>query len=101
MSLEEAVLDVKEAVARAKQHIADIYADEQISNFGLEEVEFCDPDKTWSVTVGFSRPWDSVRNSVVTVISGDVTPRRSYKVVKVSDASGEVLSVKAREKVLG
>lgn len=93
-------MDVKEAVARAKQHIADLYADEQISNLGLEEVEFYEADKTWSVTVGFSRPWDSIRN-VVTAISGDVTPRRSYKVVKISDASGGVLSVKAREKVLG
>lgn len=93
-------MDVKEAVARAKQHIADLYADEQISNLGLEEVEFHEPDKTWSVTVGFSRPWDSVRN-VVTAISGDANPRRSYKVVKISDANGGVLSVKAREKVLG
>lgn len=92
-------MDVKEAVARAKQYVADLYADEQISNLGLEEVEFCDPDKTWSVTVGFSRPWDDVRN-VVTAISGDATPRRSYKVVKISEASGQVLSVKAREKVL-
>lgn len=94
-------MDVKEAVARAKQYVADLYADEQISNLGLEEVEFYEPDKTWSVTVGFSRPWDSVRNNVVTVISGDVAPGRSYKVVKISDANGNVLSVKAREKVLG
>ncbi len=33
-------MDVKEAVALAKQHILELFADERLSNIGLEEVEF-------------------------------------------------------------
>jgi len=39
-------MDVKEAVARAKTYLAELYSDERISNVGLEEVELDDQTNT-------------------------------------------------------
>ena len=51
-------MDVKDAVNAAKTYVAQLFADEGLSNLGLEEVEFDDGSGAWRVTVGFSRPWD-------------------------------------------
>ena len=45
-------MNVKEAVAKAKEHVSDIFADEQLLNIGLEELRREGND--WLVTVGFS-----------------------------------------------
>lgn len=90
-------MDVKEAVAAAKQYVAELFAQEGIINLGLEEVEFDDQAGEWRVTVGFSRPWDLVTGlAVLATPPGQINPRRSYKVVRISDATGAVISVKDR-----
>ena len=87
-------MDVKEAVKIAKGYVLDVFSEEGIFNLGLEEVEsFGD---TWQVTLGFSRPWNTVR-STMNIITGEAAPRRSYKIVSISE-EGRILSVKQREK---
>lgn len=88
-------MDVKNAVKLAIRYIVDLFEDEDISNVGLEEVEFDHDDSTWVVTVGFSRPWDYPKN-VVTALSGESRPRRSYKVLTIRDSSEEVIAIKNR-----
>ena len=83
-------MDVKEAVQVAKKHISDLFKDEGITNLGLEEVEV-DIGDCWRITIGFSRPWD---HKIGTMLAG--TTSRSYKVVRVSDEDGRILSVKDR-----
>lgn len=90
-------MDVKQAVALAKQHIADLFAEENLSNIGLEEVEFDEHPGEWRVTVGFSRPWDEVPRNALSALAGATAVRRTYKVVRIADTSGRVLSVKERE----
>ena len=89
-------MNVKEAVAHAKAHILDLFADENLTNIGLEEVEYEDQSGEWIVTIGFSRPWDEPRNTLAVLAAGNA-PRRSYKVVRISNDSNQVLSVKNRE----
>ena len=89
-------MNVKEAVAVAKSHLADLFGDEKPANIGLEEVEFDDHDNTWRVTVGFSRPWEL--NTEFDQLSGRGS-KRSFKVVTISDADSHVRSVKDRELV--
>ncbi len=89
-------MNVKEAVARAKTHILDLFADENLANVGLEEVEHEDDSDEWIVTIGFSRPWDESRNTFSALASVNTPPRRAYKVVRISNQSGQVLSVKNR-----
>jgi len=90
-------MDVKEAVAVAKRYIAELLADEGLTNLGLEEIDHDDTAGVWHVTLGFSRPWNTVKNAL-TALTGDLgTARRTYRVVTLRDADGVVLSVKRRD----
>jgi hypothetical protein len=91
-------MEVKEVIRRAKEWVADIYSDEGIMNLGLEEIEFDDTAGLWRVTLGFSRPWNSVRGALA-AIGGDVAARRAYRVVSIREPNGEVVSVKRRDAV--
>ena len=51
-------MHVKDAARMAKTYLTDLFADEQIMNVGLEEVEFDGMKSAWRITIGFSRPWD-------------------------------------------
>ena len=90
-------MDVKEVVELAKRHIVEIYANEQITNVGLEEVDFDGTKSVWSVTIGFSRPWDEPRNAFAVLAAQGAYTRRTYKMLRVSDKDGKVLSIKNRE----
>jgi|EndMetStandDraft_2_1072991.scaffolds.fasta_scaffold936568_1 hypothetical protein len=88
-------MELKEAIALAKHHIKDVFAEEQIDELGLEEVEFDDATQNWMITIGFSRPWGTER---VAGIPPRMFPsKRDYKVVKISDNNKKVLSIKNRE----
>ncbi len=88
-------MNVKEAVKLAKQHILDLFADENITNLGLEEVEYDEAIQEWTVTLGFSRPWDEPRNTLASLAESNL-PRRSYKIVRIDDKAGQVKSIKNR-----
>lgn len=93
-------MDVMEATQTAKRYIVELFTGEQIANVGLEEVEFDDTRDEWSVTIGFSRPWDSHSPTILSLSVEHLASRRlserSYKVVRISDESGEVKSLKDR-----
>ena len=83
-------MEAKDAVQAAKNYVTELFADERVVDLGLEEIEM-GQDGCWRITVGFSRAWD---RSVHSVLSGNGT--RSYKVLRVSDSDGRVLSVRDR-----
>ena len=88
-------MDVKEAVGLAKQYVRELFADERIVNLGLEEVAFEDKGKAWQITIGFSRPWDAA-DAPVSIVGVIIPTKRSYKVVKISDLDGRIVSVRDR-----
>ena len=90
-------MDVKGAVTRAKEYVADIFQGEGLSNLGLEEIEFNEARHLWEVTVGFSRPWDRSGIQAALGVFGDQNTKRFYKVVRIDDATGSVIAVKNRE----
>ena len=90
----ELAVDVKEAAKLAKEYVADLFADEGIDNVGLEEIELGDDRRFWEVTVGFSRPWDNRGLAAVTL--GQTDLRRTYKVLRIDNASGNVASIRDR-----
>lgn len=90
-------MDVKEAVNLAKNYIVDIYADEQIRNVGLEEIDFDETKSMWFVTIGFSRPWDEPRNALAALAGQGTYAKRAFKTIRVSNKDGKVLSIKNRE----
>lgn len=93
-------MDVKEAIAAAKKYVNAVYAEEHVTNLGLEEVERVPPAGNWVITLGFSRPWNTPRTRAQEVLEnlGAVSSlRRSYKVITMTD-DGMVLSMRSRAK---
>ena len=103
-------MDVKEAARTAREYITDLFADENVKHVGLEEVEFDHVSKVWNITIGFSRPWELPEDPpkdppfftpVFTPVLDELKPpppltQRSYKIVRVSDNDGRVISVMNR-----
>lgn len=94
-------MSVKDAVRRAKEYVAETFAEESIEHLGLEEVVFDEVEQIWKVTVGFFRPWN--RPKGIAALADPATwTRRSFKVVHIEDESGRVVSLTHRElKVAG
>jgi len=87
-------MNVKEAVAAAKAYVADLFSNEPVQHIGLEEVEFDADRRIWSITIGFTRAWLPKLPPLI------YSPKdRDYKVVRISDSDGQVLSIKNRELV--
>lgn len=88
-------MDVKEAVGTAKSYVDELFADEGIADVGLEEVVFEEVSGDWKVTVGFSRRWNQV--SGLAAALGPSVRNRSYKVVRIRDGDGHVISLTDRQ----
>lgn len=90
-------MQIQEAVTAAKKYVSEIFAEERIMQLTLEEVEFDEATGIWNITVGFSWPWDAPQNALA-LITRDLSQwRRRYKVVRIADATGQLLSIKNRE----
>lgn len=80
-------MDLKEAVAAAKQHVSDMFAPCAPQNMRLEEFVYDDHLMVWSLTIGFALPQRA----------HDASPSaRAHKIVRVSEADKSVLSVRDR-----
>lgn len=90
-------MEVKEAILTAKRYVAQVLEDEDVQNIGLEEIRYDEDEGVWNITVGFSRPWNSVKN----LLSSTGLPKvgRSYRVVKIRDSDGRPLSFIRREEI--
>ena len=93
-------MEVKEAIAAAKEYIKQVYADEGVSQIGLEEVEYNPGDEHWMITVGFARPLNGPRTPAQEALEILGSPaarfKRSLKKLTISP-SGHVVSMKDRE----
>lgn len=80
-------MDLKQALAVAKQRVAELYAPEMPQNMRLETYLYDDHLGVWTLTIGFALPMRA---------AGDVASReaRDYKVVRVSEANKSVLSIR-------
>jgi uncharacterized protein YdeI (YjbR/CyaY-like superfamily) len=93
-------MDVKEAIAAAKKYVNEVYAEEQVTNLGLEEVEHLPASGNWVVTLGFSRPWNTPRTraqEILENLGAMGSLKRSYKVITMAE-DGTVLSMRNRAK---
>ena len=91
-------MKVKDAIQIAKEYVKEVFADEQVSNLGLEETDYDPASGRWNITVAFSRPWNTPRTRAQEVLENlraVSSLRRAYKVISIS-ADGHVLSMKDR-----
>ena len=93
-------MEVMDAVRLAKAHIAELFADEEIEDVGLEEAVFDalaastdsgSPADVWKITIGFTRPWNR-RLDTATMLRWQHRAR-AYKMVNIRAADGAILSV--------
>lgn len=89
-------MDAKEAVKSAKRYVSELLAEEGIVNLGLEEIERDDAEKTWNVTLGFSRPWNTSKGPLTT-LTGEAPARRAYRTIRIRESDGAVVSMKRRD----
>lgn len=93
-------MDVKEAIAKAKTYVGELFAEDGISDVRLEEVEHDESDRSWNVTLGFLRHREASTASfseLATTLNALAARRRVYRVVRVREADGAIMSVKHRD----
>jgi hypothetical protein len=92
----ESIVDVKQAIAKAREYLRAAFSDEPISDLRLDEVEFDKRDDAWLITFGLLRPGgeDSARWGALT---GAGPLRRAYKVVRIPNDETVMPSIKIRE----
>ncbi len=86
-------MDVKEATDKARAYVTAVFADEEITQLGLEEVMYDVDSEQWRITFGFARPWD--RQNTVAVRMGLKTPR-AYKMVHINNGDGSITALTDR-----
>ena len=86
-------MDVKEAARIAREHIIDLFADEEVSGIGLEEAVRDQETDQWRVTFGFNRPWE--QPGTLGARLGMKAPR-AYKVVHIDNDAGRVVALTDR-----
>ena len=73
-------MDAKVAIALAKQHISEVFADELTSPPTLEEIWFDERKQEWFVTLGIRRPSNHVeRDPWLDPLSGKTRTVPDYK----------------------
>ena len=86
---------VIEAVQAAKNHILELFKNDEIDDIEPEEVEFRSVDGTWIVTIGFQRRWSPPSTTPVSALF-PASSKRTYKTVCSGD-DGTLISLKPRD----
>lgn len=86
------MLEVKEAVKVATEYIQTLFAEKQIPELRLEEVELSQDGQFWEVTLSFV-----VREPTAYLSLGDAARSREYKIFRVNAENGQVQSMKIRK----
>ena len=86
-------MEVQAAIQKAKEHVAEMYQEEPISQVGLEEVEFEHAKNVWLIAIGFVRDRRPQGSRFLELN----TPKRTYKVVRIRDRDGGLESLRTRE----
>lgn len=92
-------MEVKEAVTLALTAFAAVFDSEQFLNVALEEFEYDQDSKEYLVTIGFDRERKVLPSNRVSMALNPFADRefkREFKIIRVSDPSGEVTSIKNR-----
>jgi hypothetical protein len=91
----------KQAIAKAKSSVLEMFADEGVRDITLEEVRFDADRGHWLITIGFYRPRSAAAAQAVGgPFSFDplTTPRlhKAFKTVRIDDESESFISIEHR-----
>lgn len=91
------MIDIKLAVKKAKEYLAEFFP-EEIDSIRLEETELNEEGDVWKVTLSFLRETDPIStiktSPFSTMFEGSIpSEHRVYKSLKVRKSDGEVLGM--------
>ena len=98
----------QDAVSKAKKYLLELDPLDNITDLRLEEVEFIESEKLWSITLGFFRLHQNVTITEVN-IGKFINPlekerldsdNRIYKRLAIDAESGDFKFMRIREKVI-
>ncbi|HEY4760864.1 MAG TPA: hypothetical protein VIH42_09820 [Thermoguttaceae bacterium] len=98
------MIDIKLAVKKALDYVAELFPVSTFSELRLEEVELTEDDKNWLITVSFIRKTSlSSISDIATVMAelhGNYDPSdREYKLITIDAETGKPRSMKIRQLV--
>ncbi len=102
------MIDVKQAVKKAREVIKELYQDQEISNIGLEEVTLDEEHNEWLVTIGydyfrkkihaeFSRVMQTQMLNPLKVDEKLGEQTREYKILRLNADDGHFNGMKIRQ----
>ena len=89
-------MDVKQAVAQARSYLSSVFADEDVAEIRLEEVEFDAREDAWMITLSILRPSIVNKNTKIAMAMGTAPLKRSFKVVRIPNDGNGMPSIKIR-----
>ena len=92
------MVDVKEAVAKAMDSLKELYQIDQFKDVLLEEVDLSEDNKSWYVTIGFTRGQESTSGGPMATLIGQSSEfKREYKVFQIDSQTGDLRSMRSRK----
>jgi hypothetical protein len=92
------MVDVKQAVSKAKGYLEDMYQIDQFKDVLVEEVDLSEDNKYWNVTIGFTRRQESTSGGpMATLIGQSAEFKREFKVFQIDAESGDLRSMRSRK----
>jgi hypothetical protein len=88
-------IDFKTAIKKAIEFLDAVYANQNLRDVRLEEIDLSEGDEFWNITLSYRRGMPAP--GLVGALIGE-TPRE-YKVLAVRSRDGEVRSMKIRQPV--
>jgi hypothetical protein len=89
----KASVSVMDAVKQASNYLQQFYP--KLEDLLVEEVEICDGGDYWRITLGFADP--TYKAGITAAFAPERKPR-IYKVFKMDRQTGEIVSMKIRER---
>ncbi len=90
-------MEMREAIAFAKGAVVDAFQGEDIAQVRLEEIELKENVQEWHITFGLYRPAVNARFNALGAFMSDAQFKKSYRVVRLANDTGRLLSIRIRE----
>lgn len=86
---------IKEVVEKAVEYIKNFYG-ETVSGLMLEEIRHSDDNKTWLITLSFTREKPQRPSTVAFITGGADAFERVYKQIEINAENGEFIGMTIR-----
>lgn len=92
------MISIEDAVKSAREFAERLYAEGELKQLRVEEIESSDDDKKWLITLGWIEPAVKQIGGFAALANATLEPLpRVYKIFAIDAVTGHVLSMKMRK----